>query len=205
MKRIFLNMKNCIALVFFLFFVYSEEFVLDTIQAQTYNDILGRQIQENISVRYSTKNKIIILLLKDIFGWTAIWISSEKKNNFMSVLDKYLEWNIKAKKKKVKINKNISLINLKITWQYTDNEWHTSTSQPKIEFSFLSQNIDWHQMYIIFPKLQSTKNQFVSKKIDTLYFNEAQVKRLKKVMSDRFIQKMIKKNKKQKELESDFK
>jgi hypothetical protein len=177
-------------LFFILLFVFSHSTEVDLGRLYFYehNSIIDTTLRESVFVVYETEDNDIYLIKDDIEGRVIVLISDI--SIVLSNINKYIEWNSKAISKNVSLEKTISFINLQIVFSFGE-EYHASKEVNRAEFKFLSQSNKRHFLCIIFPNVISKKNRFLSKKVETMYFDINQAITFKKMLSSHKIKLMI--------------
>jgi hypothetical protein len=193
-------MKKAIAILFFISFLLPSEITLGTVKYYEYNSMLETIIESKTKIAYDTKDKIVYIVLSDILGTS--FVGTKENYLIISNINKYLEWNTKAIQKGVKIEKTISSIKMNMYWPLGDTYYNAVCN---VEFRFLSQNNNIHMLCLIFPKVVSAKNKYMSHKAETMYFTKSQAMALKNIISIKNINKMLLENSKNSKIQEDFK
>lgn len=162
--------------IFILFSsVYADEYVIYSGSSYQYNEILKGFTSSQFLIKYSDEEKVFYLFTSDILNKTWITITENDLEKLRSILNKFIEWEKIAIEKQIIIDKDIpeSTIRTEVTWKYGD-DWY-SNSNFEIYFLALSQNEKRHQLVIHSNKVESSKNEFITSKLDALYLDIEQV------------------------------
>ena len=200
-------MKKLLLVIGFLtvaIFLHSDEFLLFAGDAYVYNDVFKNFNEAKYAFKYDDKDEVFYLFVTDIFNKAWIVITPEQLAILRNNLAKYIEWEKTAIANKVKIEKEIpnSAIKTKVVWQFGD-EWYKA-SNLSLSFVFFSQSIARHQLVIDSNKVKSSTNEFVTFKLDAMYFEKNQVLAFIKGISEEFISAEIKEYQNKKSAEKLF-
>jgi hypothetical protein len=200
-------MKKFIGVLLILGFcsvVLAKEIKIGDITAKRYNDVLKQFFSTELSVRYDVETKDVLIYIDDIICTPVIVLSAEKRLNFIQGLNKYFEWNDKAVKKGIKIEKEIAHFETSFYFKYGD-EWDKSMDDVPIILTFFSRSAENHELVIEIGKITSSSNEFITCSPSQQYFEAKQVKALKKCLLETTIDKKIAENEKEKSIEDEFK
>jgi len=129
----------------------------------------------------------------------------EERLKLKKAIDKYFEWEKKAKSKGVELKKNITNLTAKGAWSFGD-EWSFSDfAKDAISVGFSSKSKKRHQLTLSFGKLVSRDNKYNTLRPDTLYIDYAEVKDLRHALTDKALKAAMALAKKEKEaIDADF-
>ena len=124
---------------------------------------------QDITIKYDDEKKIYYLNTDDVF----VLLSENDLEKIRYALTKYKEWVKIAKEHNVEMNKEIpdSSIDTKVIWEYGEDKWHTASGF-KLTLKAVSQNLQQHYLVISSNKVSSFSNEYITVKLDPLYFNE---------------------------------
>jgi len=201
-------MKKIIIIMFVFianFFIFSQDdtptvkaekfeyWLKEGCPALIYNDILKGFNDSKITIYIKlnqgfAKKNSLEFYFNDFVNRNSIEINLEKKNEILDIINKYKEWNDQAIKENVKIEKEINKMKIvEISWKYLSSEDWYGSGRNDIFFKFFSQNTKHHQLLIIFPKVKSYNNEFITNRPETLYLDYNNVLILEKLLSDDYI------------------
>ena len=123
----------------------------------------------DIAIKYDDEKKIYYLNTDDVF----VLLSENDLEKIRYALTKYKEWVKIAKEHNVEMNKEIpdSSIDTKVLWEYGEDKWHTASGF-KLTLKAVSQNLQQHYLVISSNNVSSFLNEYITVKLDPLYFNE---------------------------------
>lgn len=182
----------------------SDEYVISLVDCYTYNDVWKNLDQKQIAFKYDDEADDFYLQVPGMFETAWIIIHPHQLDSLRAVLKKYFEWEQKAVENAVKIEKDIpdSRIMTDVTWKFGDDWYHGKTLF--LYFRFLSQSVTRHQLIIRSDKVNSTSNQFIDYKLETLYLDKDQVLGLAEGIRQDFIDQKIEEHNKKKKVEDMF-
>ncbi len=197
--------KLCILLSFLLLFGFPKDIEISTLTTYTYNDTFKNFDTNELLIFYDSERKSYSLAVNDIFGLSTIELKKENRETFIAALDKYFEWEEKAIQIKAKIEKEINRVPVEIRWEFGDT-WYASRlrDKPKMYINFFSQSETRHQLVLQFSKVESYLNEYIDKKVESLYFNKDLVLKLKEAFSPKLRQEKIRAAEEQEKLENEF-
>ncbi len=200
-------MKKLPVIMLFLALIgstYSDELLLFTADAYTYNDVFKNLSEAQFAFKYDDKDNVFYLVTADFLSTGWIVLTKDNLEMLRKTLAKYADWERTAVENKVQIEKEIpdSTIRTKVVWKYGD-DWY-SANNLLITFVFLSQTDTRHQLVINTNKVKSRSNEFIDYKLDTLYFEKDNVLELIKRISIEEIDRAIQQYSKKKEAENLF-
>ena len=200
MKKIF------IVSLLFLSFMFSEQIQLGLVNVNLYNEMLKNFRDVEIKFKYDQSTDQILMYTYD-FRTTVHILNKEDREIFISMFDKYIEWNEKAISKEVTLEKTIE-IDLVVRGVFKSvDDWHWSCERPSnsIVAGFFSQNTKRHQLVLSFGKIQSCSNKYIDHKPDQLYVDYEEALIIKQLLTQDSLDKAIQEFEKQKSIEDDFK
>lgn len=206
MKRRKLAGIVLISLILILpFKVFCKERLYDeSIKPKQYVDILKTQTVSGFCINYDDSDGKFRFWSLETMGPIVFDADLVFIDSMIKIIEKYKEWNIKASAKGIKIDKTISkLWTGKAYWKWGD-EWHFS-APIEITFWFLSLTEQKHQLVLAFSKMQSKYNEYLDHRPETLYFDYGEAMKLKNAFSKDKFELFIKKIKKDKMIEDEFK
>ena len=171
------------------------------IPAKMYNDILDQYNETFVYVIYPDNGKVGIVL-KDFSGIIFLFVEKEDLEEIRLIIKKYFEWNTKAIKKQVMIEKDIAGVITRIGWEIGDTT-HFSDTDP-LKFTFYSRSKNDHELKIVIEKATSVKNQYITRTSDCIYLTFEQVKELQEALSEEVIAKQVQKAKDETSIEDEF-
>ena len=201
------TLKKLLIFVITLFIlcpIFSEEIDIYHGTASTYNTILKDLYDSDYAIRYETDNEHYYLVTSDYLNQGWIFLNHENIVTLRYILNKYLEWESMAIEKQVAIEKDIpdSRISTKVSWLYGDDYYNSNHFN--LYFVFFSQNENWHQLVIKSNKAESSKNEYIDYKLDSLYLNKENVLDLLNSISDKSIEIVINDYNNLQNIEDDF-
>ncbi len=187
-------------------FLYSEQFKYRMdINAFHYNDILKQMLKAETQLNYDDEYNEFMFYFSDGLIKNVIIIDENETKKILTAIDKYEDWNKKAIKKAVTLEKNIAKIELGVnSWRIGNTEWVKSDAIT-LSITFLSQNKNRHQLLFSFSKAQAMANDYLTNRPCSLYFDTKDIEKLKESLSSEAVKKFLIKMKKQKKIEEEFK
>lgn len=128
---------------------------------------------QDITIKYDDEKKIYYLntevFIRNIFAL----LSENDLEKIRYALTKYKEWVKIAKEHNVEMDKEIpdSSIDTKVIWEYGEDKWHTASGF-NLTLKAVSLNLQQHYFVISSNKVSSFLNEYITVKLDPLYFNE---------------------------------
>ena len=119
-------------------------------------------------------------------------------------MEKYRDWKTKALAMGTTVNKEMGTLSVQTFWKIYDDEWHWGKQPITATCAFFSQNKQRHQMTMYFEKAVSRQNQYIDKKMETIYFDSEGINAFLEAFSRTNIDKKVAEHKRQKQLESQF-
>ena len=186
--------------------LYSQEIdYAEDIDAYVYNDVLRDFSKTYFNIKYDLDKDIYLFFIKDYscllyFEGGLLFIETLKM-----AIDKYKDWNIKASKKGVVLDKEILefLLLDKCAFIRGDDAYLVK-GLPNIKYHFFSQNKEKHQFVIKFEKLKSSKNEYITCDLDDVYFWYKDIMKLRGIFEKEYHDKKIKEYEKKKAVENEF-
>lgn len=175
------------------------------IKTMHFNDLFSRMIDRPLRIDYDETTKQFDFYIKEAIYLTGFTITREEADKIISLIEKYEEWNTKAKEMSVTIDKEIGKFKPKNTfWSINSGDWSIG-KEAEITISFFSQNKDRHQIVFSFPRLESIKNKHIKHKPEESYFDYDEAIKLKESLSDTAVTEFIVKAKEKAAIEAQFK
>ena len=172
------------------------------IPAFYYNNILEGLNDTVLSVKFDGKDFSVYNEL-DIFGEVdGFTLSPSDVRQFVSLMEKYQKWRIKALSTGVTVQKEIGTLPVEIFWTSSD-EWHFNFHS-SVNCSFFSQNEKRHQMTMSFKRVSSSSNEYITHHLQTIYFDPEGVVLFLKAFSRSNIDAKVAEHNRQKQIESQF-
>jgi hypothetical protein len=202
-------MKKLIPLLLFLipFFGFSQN-QITIIDAKGYhfNDMLERMIECNLSVRYDEKEQETYLYISEAITTTSYTFSKTDVDSLNVIFDKYFEWEKKATKMKVKLEKTIKDISVQGWFKYGNGDWSNSKNKNcQLRSLFFSQLENNHQLVFQFGKITDYYNKYSDHKPDAIYFSKSQISTLRKGFSKEYVDSILQKEREKENIEDMFK
>ncbi|TGL58704.1 hypothetical protein [Leptospira sarikeiensis] len=157
-----------------------------------YVDILKKFNKETAYILYDINKQAIAIAFEDFIYVNRIFFSDVNRKDFLKIIEKYLDWELIAKKNKETLEKDIGEVGFYCLWSQKNGDSHLSSEQ-KMKISFLSQNKDYHQLVLMFPTVSSERNDYISHKPETIYLDKSNVLALKSIFDDASIGKVLQK------------
>jgi len=181
-----------------------EQLYDKSVNPTQFGSILKTMTKNGFWINYDDSTKQFIFYSNETMGPVAFYADTGFIDSMIKIIDKYVKWNTKASAKGIKLEKEISKLKTwKAYWKWGD-EWYSS-SPINISFSFFSQNKKEHQLVLVFGKMRSPHNEYLTHRPETLYFDYSEVIKLKKVLSKDNFKLFLKKVKKKKMIDDEFK
>lgn len=201
------NMQNVVILLLLTFpilgFAKPITYRSD-IKPKHYNEVWKKQKDATTRIDYDPERDTFDFYIKETLYVVGLTLSRAQANDLIQAIDKYEEWNIKASKKGVTLQKEISqLQSSEFFWRAGKGDWNFGDGS-NISTEFFSQNTKKHQLVIFFPKFVSKHNQFLSHRPEELYFNYKEALKLRDALKSEEISKFMVKAKKQAEINAEF-
>lgn len=184
--------------------VFAGEYTLYSGKCSEYNSIFENLIDKDFQIRYDDENNQFYFYISDWINTAWIVLSKEDLILMCKNFNKYFEWEKLAIEKSTKLGKELpeSKIKTKVVWKFGD-EWCNSDGFD-LNFMFFSQNTTRHQLVLYSNKVSASRNQFITYKIDGLYFDLYQVKDFYEALDESKLDIQIQKIKSDKEIENLF-
>lgn len=174
------------------------------IKPKYYYDVWKRQYDMATRIDYDKEKKTFDFYIKENMYLTGFTISRKQADSLIALIDKYKEWNLKASKKGVTLEKEIGKYEVSSTfWKIGNGDWSFGYGV-KPSVTFFSQTEQIHQLVISFPKFNSKYNEYSNHKPETIYFGYKEAMKLREALTDSAIQAFLKKAKKQAEIDAEF-
>lgn len=173
------------------------------INVYTYNSIWKKQLKTDMKITYDYEDKEFYFYIYKGIGVEGFALSREKVNLLIAAINKYEKWNIKASKKKVMLEKEITKFRVSNTFWKRGDEWYFG-GEGVVFISFLSQSKQKHQLVFSFAKVNGIYNEFASNRIETLYLWYNDAIKLRTALTKKEIDSFLIKAKKQESLEAEF-
>ena len=128
---------------------------------------------QDITIKYDDEKKIYYLNTKVFISNIFVLLSENDLEKIRYALTKYKEWVKIAKEHNVEMDKEIpdSSIDTKVIWEYGEDKWHTASGF-NLTLKAVSLNLQQHYFVISSNKVSSFLNEYITVKLDPLYFNE---------------------------------
>ena len=168
----------------------NERTYCTSVKPKQYNDVWKRQFESDFKINYDIVDEEFIFYSSEPISIFGFALTIEQKDSLISRINKYKRWNLKASRKKVKLEKQIGIVHAKYTFWRLGDEWSLGPGCD-IEVYFLSQTDQIHQMVLVFPKVRSRSNEFDTHKGEPLYFDWKSASELARVLSKPYFDKFI--------------
>ena len=169
-----------------------------------YNDVWKRQYDMATRIDYDQEKDAFDFYIKENLYLTGFTLSRKEADSLIALIDKYKEWNLKASKKGVTLEKEIGKFESEGTfWKIGNGDWSFGYGV-NITAIFFSQSEKIHQLVISFPKFKSKYNEYLSHKPETIYFGFKEAMKLREALTEESVQSFLKKAKKQAEIDAEF-
>lgn len=190
---------------FSLNFLNAKEYTVKReLEANIWNEFLGGLIEQKMRLNYDTSFEHLLWYVDYTMFPIAIVLTDTSRTKLLEYIKKYKEWNLKASKKGIKLDKTLGVIeDMWVYFKYGD-EWH-SDYNTNIVLNFFSQSTKKHQMTISFEELESSRNEYITYKPQTLYLWWDEVIEFEKSISDNAIKNYMKEIEKKQKIEEEFK
>ena len=166
--------------------------------------MLNRFIDSSLSLSYTPDSDTpVALYQKSVLATAAYLMNQEDKDALIQILDKYLEWRLKAIENKVKIEKKIDIDFDSFAAFFYGGSLHLAENG-KISGTFFSRNETTHELVLTFDDLVSRENEYIDHKPESVYIEYENILEFKKLLSDQKIDEVIEEIKKQNEVDSLF-
>ena len=200
-------MNKFIILVFLIFstILFADQELYQKVTGYHFNDVWKSMSDFNLDLRYDIDEDKVYIYIPEFIYTVAYELDKEDRQKFISVLEKYLEWQQKAIEMEVKLEKNIDDVELKGYFKLND-DWQSSCYKScLIRFSFLSQNTTRHQLVFSFGKINACYNEYSDHKPDQVYMEYDDAVILKDALTEEKLQTVIIEVEKKKSIEDAFK
>lgn len=194
----------------FLMFIVSTTSQADAIKYTSeivpkyYNDVWKQQYDMAMRIDYDEQKKSFDFYIQENLYLTGFTLTRDQADSLITLIDKYKEWNLKASKKGVTIEKEIGKFESSNTfWKIGNGDWSFGYGTD-LSATFFSQTPKIHQLVVFFPKFKSKYNEYLTHKPETIYFSFEQAMKLRKALTKKSVQIFLEKAKKQAEIESEF-
>ncbi|MBZ0190101.1 MAG: hypothetical protein K8F34_00245 [Candidatus Kuenenia stuttgartiensis] len=174
------------------------------IRPKYYNDVWQNQSELATRIDYDPDKNQFAFYIKENLYLTSFKLSREQADSLIAAIDKYKEWNLKASKNGVTLEKEISKVEVSNTSWKLGDDWDFGGKSILI-ISFFSQSKQRHQLVVSFLKWIDRFNEFSTHTPETLYFDYDEAIKLKNALSEKAIPEFLEKAKKQAEIEAEFK
>jgi hypothetical protein len=180
-----------------------EHLYCNTIKPKQYNEVWKQQFDSEFLVRYDDRDREFLFYSNEAIAVFGFCLNSTQVDSLVSIIEKYKEWNIKASKKEVKLDKEIAKLPTKYTFCKMGDDWSVG---PSIDISvyFFSQTPKVHQLVFLFPKFTSRTNEYDTHKGETLYFNWDNALAMIEIFSDKYFGNFMINLEKQKAIDEEF-
>jgi|TARA_B100001971_G_C18050446_1_gene462559 hypothetical protein len=200
-------MNKFIILVFLIFstILFADQELYQKVTGYHFNDVWKSMSDFNLDLRYDIDEDKVYIYIPEFIYTVAYELDKEDRQKFISVLEKYFEWQQKAIEMEVKLEKNIDDVELKGYFKLND-DWQSSCYKScLIRFSFLSQNTTRHQLVFSFGKINACYNEYSDHKPDQVYMEYDDAVILKDALTEEKLQTVIIEVEKKKSIEDAFK
>lgn len=198
-------MKFFLILVIFNMSLFSEPILYkNDIKPKYFNSVWKRQNEVDFRIYYDVEQEFFDIYVDESIYTIGFTLSRIEADALIKTIEKYKKWNIKASRKKITLEKEISKISVEKTfWKASHGDWNFS-SQSIISVGFFSQTATRHQLTFSFPEWTSNDNRYMTVRPETLYFSYKEALKLKKILSKTETSKFIIESKKRAKIESEF-
>lgn len=214
---------NIIISLLFILFVYTNIYADNQAQsadngivtvktkstAYTWNNIANVHIPHSIYVGYDPSTGRMSILISGTLHDVVLLLTPTDRAYILSFIKKYKKWDRKATRMKVRLDKVIGVIPLTNIAFYIGDESYISHlgvngATNTVTFTFTSLSTTKHGLYIDISKLMSYQNKYITYKPQTYYLLWNDVIALEEAISDKAVQKYIKKSKQKERLNREF-
>lgn len=176
----------------------------DDIKPKHHNSVWKKQYAAATRIDYDPEKDTFDFYIKESLYLVGFRISRDQADTLIASIDKYKEWNLKASKKGVTLEKEIGLVSVSGTfWKVGNGDWSFGNST-NITMQFFSQTTQKHQLVVLFPKFTGKHNEYSSHKPDELYFDFKEAMKLRNSLTEEAISTFLVKAKKQAEIDAEF-
>ena len=184
--------------------VFADEHLLYSGKCYIFNDVLKTSDDADYAIKYDDEDDVFFLRIDDWINKAWIHLTRNDIAKLRKNIEKYFEWEKLAVEKAVKLEKDLpdSTINTEVTWKFGD-DWQSAMGL-NVYFVFFSQNTTRHQLVLYSSKVTSYKNQFITYKMDDLYFDKNQVQQLYNAIKEETLSKQLEEIKKNNEIKNIF-
>lgn len=184
--------------------VFADEHLLYSGKCYKFNDVLKTSDDADYAIKYDDEDDVFFLRIDDWINKAWIHLTRNDIAKLRKNIEKYFEWEKLAVEKAVKLEKDLpdSTINTEVTWKFGD-DWQSAMGL-NVYFVFFSQNTTRHQLVLYSSKATSYKNQFITYKMDDLYFDKNQVQQLYNAIKEETLSKQLEEIKKNNEIKNIF-
>ena len=149
--------------------------------------MMKKQVKRDAHIFLPEDSDRLVIGWKDFIYLQYVILLSDDRLSMSQLLDKYFEWRLIAVENKVSdMDKEIGTVDVHFMWKTGDGEM--KGGKGSMTLGFLAQTETRHQLYISFPKIEDDHS---SRKFDTWYLDEAEVRHLDKCLSPSYIEKKI--------------
>jgi hypothetical protein len=180
-----------------------DEITVASLKGYLYNDIMSSMNETKIRLAYHPSEGTAYLYCKDYLSTMCFGINKAQRNALLADLKKYQMWNAQALQAGEKIDKDIATLEVSSAYFSGGEDWYEAAT-PTLTFAFLSQTLKKHQFLIMCPKLNSTKNSYISHVPDIIYLDLNSASALRVALGDAAINKAVTDRMNQMKVKSEF-
>ena len=185
--------------------VFADQERFQKVTGYHFNDIWKKMSAFQLDLRYDREEDKVYIYIPEFITTVAFELDAGDRQQFILMIDKYVEWRHKAIEMEVELEKDIADIKLKGYYELGDEWHHTCKKSSLIRSSFFSQNKTRHQLVLSFGKIIDCYNQYSDHKPASVYLEYDDILILREALtSERLIAVEIEIDKK-KALEDTFK
>jgi hypothetical protein len=177
----------------------------DDIHPKHFNHVTKSQESIDIRIYYDKETNSFDFYVEESMYVNGFTLNRAQADVLVSLIDKYKEWNLKASKQGVTLEKEIGKLDTSATfWKIGNGDWSYGL-KPTLSFGFLSQSSKTHQLVITFPRFIDGDYRDLVHIPETLYFGYSEAMDLRNSLTERNVSGFLKIREKQALIDAGFK
>lgn len=174
------------------------------IKPKHYNEVWKKQYESATRIDYDPEKDSFDFYIKENLYLIGFTLTRAQADDLVKAIEKYKEWNIKASRKGVTLEKEIAQLSTSGTfWKIGNGDWSFGNGV-NVSAQFFSQNTKTHQLVIFFPKFVGKYNKYSSHRPEELYFGYKEALKLRNALTSEAVSKFMVQAKKQAEIDAEF-
>jgi len=199
--KFLVGMLCCVVLFSFDDAYAGDDIKLGTVNGVYYNEMLKRVLPMQVRITYDVEHKTFLVDWK-ISAWPVAYMcQGDYAGEVTKVIDKYVKWNKKATKKKVKISKTISTQDVRGIF-FAGKDWNGGDTT--LTYLFLSMEPTKHYLGFRMDEIVSEASNFIKSDPSIFYLPYKGALEFKRMVSSVNIKKEVNALKKQNKLNDEF-